>query len=196
MPIRTFASMAIQSSTVPQPLVGSWATAGLGAASTIPIVVTLGTQTVTPNVDATSIFTVGDHALLIDPAGTNVEDVFISAVAANTVTIGVQNQTGVATRFAHASGAFGTGCFISLKAAFNNLYLQIEDGDTGPFYLGNAFNMTATFRRIVKIRAVAAGAQAIDFGSTMGFGGNPYDLSELWALGIITDKYSVALPTL
>src|SRR5438552_278671 len=111
MPFRTFATMALQSSTVPQPLVGSWITAGISGARSIPIVVTLGTQTVSPNVDASAIFNkAGDRALLVDPDGTNVEDVMISNVSGNTVTIGT-HRGGVATRFPHISGVFGTGTF-------------------------------------------------------------------------------------
>lgn len=197
MPFRTFAEFALQSSSVPQPLVGSWITAGIGAASKVPINVTLGTQTVSPNVDATAVFKAGEHALLVDPAGTNVEDVAITAIlSADRVTIGLQNQTNVATRFAHASGVFGTGCFILPHILFNNLYVQPEDGNTGALYVGNAFNMTATFRRIVKLWFVGTGAQPVDFGSTMGMAGNPFDLSELWALGTSGDKYTVALPVL
>jgi hypothetical protein len=193
MAFRTFSVMAAQSSTVPQPLIGSWITAGIGAASANPFTVTLGAQTVSPNVDATSIFNFGDHALLVDPAGTNVEDVMISSVLNNTVTIGVQNQTSVATRFAHASGIFGTGCFIILHSLVNSLYLQMQDGSTGPDYLGNAFNMTAIFRRIVKMKGIASGAQPIDYTATLNFFGNPIDISELWLLGVATDQYNASL---
>jgi hypothetical protein len=191
MAFRTTAVMAAQSSTVPQPLVGSWITAGIGLASAAPIVVTLGTQTVAPNVDASAIFRAqGDHALLVDVDGSDVEDVMITAVSGNTVTLGVQNQTGVATRFNHTSGAFGTGTFILLHGLANNLYVQMQDGATGPDYIGNAWNMTAAFRRIVKLKGIAAGAQPLDYSATMNFFGNPFDMSELWFLGTITDQYN------
>jgi hypothetical protein len=192
MAFRTFATMAAQSSTVPQPLVGSWITAGIGAASANPFIATLGVQTTVGN-DATNIFKAGDRALLVDFDGTDTEDVVITAVLNNTVTIGVNKDTGVATRFGHASGAFGAGTFIIFHGLVNNFYLQMQDGSTGPDYLGNAFNMTATFRRIVKMKGIASGAQPIDYSATMNFFGNPIDISELWLLGTITDQYNVAL---
>ena len=43
MPFRSFGVFKLQSSTVPQPLVGSWITAGIGGPSNAPLTLTLGT---------------------------------------------------------------------------------------------------------------------------------------------------------
>ena len=199
MPFRSFGVFKLQSSTVPQPLVGSWITAGIGGPSNAPLTLTLGTAMNAGN-DATQIFQAGDHALLVDPSGANAEDVYISATSGNTVTLNPKANlgTGVSgmspvTEKTHVSGVFGTGTFIILNNQANNLFVSFEDGATGSWlYIGNAFNMTAVFRRIVKLAKVASGNMPFNYGATMNFFGNPFAMSELWVLGTLNDLYNVS----
>jgi hypothetical protein len=203
MAFRTFAVFKIQSNTVPQPMVGSWISAGIGGPSNAPITLTLGTATSAGN-DATNIFKAGDHALLLDPSGANAEDVYISAVSGNTVSLGPKAQLGTGpgglspvTEFSHVSGAFGTGTFITPNGQANNLFVACEDGNTGTWlYIGNAFNMTATFRRIVKLAKTAAGVMPFNYGATENFFGAPFPMSELFVFGTLNDLYNVSFAIL
>src|SRR5579864_1475270 len=133
MAFRTFAVFSIQTTNTPQPLCGSWVTAGLAGPSNAPITLTLGAATTSGN-DATNIFAVGSHALLINPPGgalaANAEDVYISAVLNNTVTLGPKASLGTGpggmspvTELAHVSGAFNTGSFIIPNFHANNLFV-------------------------------------------------------------------------
>jgi len=191
MAFRTFALFAIQSTNVPQPLAGSWIASGIGAPAQGPTVVTLGTMTTSGN-DATNIFKVGDPARLIDPGGANDETVLITAVSGNTVTIG-NLQGNPATVKTHVSGAFNTGTFILPARLANNCFVAREDAGSGTWiYIGNDPNMTANFRRIVKLATVSAGTMPYNYGATESFGGNPFQMSELWVFGTATDGYNVS----
>lgn len=200
MAFRTFGVFKVQSTSVPQPLVGSWISAGISGASNAPITLTLGTALNAGN-DAAQIFNAGDHALLIDPSGSNAEDVYISSVSGNTVTLGYKtgygagqpSGQGVVTEKAHISGVFATGTFIIPNGQANNLFVACEDGNTGTwFYIGNAYNMTAVFRRIVKLAKTASGTMPFNYGATENFFGNPFAMSELWAFGTSGDQYNVS----
>jgi hypothetical protein len=210
MAFRSFAVFTLASSTVAQPLVGSWITAGIGAPSKAPITLTLGTATVTTGsvCDATSIFggpagqsIAGMNALIVDPAGGNAEDVLITSIGGttvNTVTLGykktgVGGGPGVVTENSHVSGAFGTGSFIIPNTTANNLLVTLEDGGTGNFlYIGNSYNMSATFRRIFKLPKVASLANPYYYSATENFFGNPFAMSELFVLGTSGDQYNVS----
>jgi hypothetical protein len=199
MALRTSAVLSVQSTTVPQPLLGSWITAGIGAPATRPITLTLGTATSSGN-DATNLFHPGDPAWIIDPNGANAEAVLISGVSGNTVTLGPQSSMDAlgganpVTRSTHVSGAFGVGSFILLNFDVNNVYVSFEDGATGAWlYLGNAINMTATYRRFAKLAKVAAGTQPQAYGAAESSPGNPFRTSEFWVLGTnVGDLYNAA----
>lgn len=201
MAFRVFGStFAVASTTVPQPLVGSWVTAGLSKPAQNPLVLTLGTATASGN-DAANIFRAGDQAWLINADGTNAEPVNIGAVLNNTVILEPQNVGAVVgginpvTVYQHASGAIGTGTFIALQLSFNNMYITYEDGATGQWlYLGNKWNMTATANRIAKLAKVAANTMPYSYSATETSPGNPFSLSELWTLGTtVADTYNVSL---
>lgn len=190
MAFRTFVNFKALSTTVPQPLIGSYITAGIGAPSNVPITLTLGAVSSAGN-DATNIFVKGEYAWLINPDGTGGEKAWISGVSGNTVTLGSQTQYAIGdsglspvTQRTHVSGAFGTGTFIALYYDFNNLFVEFEDGGTGTFlYLGNAYNMTAAYRRIAKLAKTSSGAMPSSYSVTQTSPGNPFQTSELWVLG-------------
>ena len=189
MGFRSFGTFKVASSTVAMPLLGSWITAGIAGPSKVPLTLTLGSALNAGN-DASQIFSPGDWAYLLNVDGSNGEPVLISAVSGNTVTLG--NQTTHAepgganpvTTLTHASGAFGTGTFIMLKLDVNNLVVQYEDGGTGPWlYIGNQWNMTAAFKRIVKLAKVTSGIQPYSWSATENSAGNPFNTVEMWVLG-------------
>lgn len=203
MAFRTFAVFAIQTTNTPQPLCGSWVTAGLGNPSNAPITLTLGAATTSGN-DATNIFAVGSHALLINPPGSalgaNAEDVYIGAVSGNTVTLNPKASLGTqpgglspVTELAHTSGVFNTGTFIIPNFHANNMFVAREDGGTGVWmYIGNNPSMTATFRRIVKLNNVGANVMPFNYSATENFFGAPFAVSEIYVMGTAADQYNVS----
>ena len=196
--------MAVAATNTPQPMFGSWVTAvspatGFAGPSGVPLTLTLGTAAASGN-DASQIFTAGEPAWLIDPNGANGEEVRIASVSGNTVTLGPKTITTSKgytypfTENAHAVGVIGTGSLIFPKQMVNNFLVDLEDGGTGTFlYLGNAYNMTATFRRFYKVGKVASGAQPYFFNAAEYSPGNPIDISEIWVYGTAGDEYSVSL---
>src|ERR1700692_1795715 len=118
MSFRTFAALAIQSSTVPMPLVGSWITANIDGPTDIPITITLGTASVSGN-DAAQLFRAGEEAWLINVDGSGAESVIVGAVSANTLTLNPKHlatrdsSVSPVTQYSHIGGAFGTGTFIA-----------------------------------------------------------------------------------
>lgn len=198
MAFLTFSQFKIQSTTVAQPLLGSWITAGISAPSMQPITVSLGSVSNTTGIgDANGIFTVGDDVMLVDPGGLNIEHARISGLGFNTVTLGAMavGATNPVTRKTHVSGAFGTGTFILPHKDVNNISVSFEDGATGSWlYVGNQWNMTATYRRISKLAKVASNAMPNVWTATENSPGNPFRTSELWTLGTSTnDLYNVTL---
>jgi len=204
MAFRTTALMHIQSTTVPQPLMGSFITAGIGAPASVPITVTLGTICAGDSTvyDAEALFRVGDVVWLIDPDNTHGEPARISALpGGNQLTLGQQQGSpgGVnnpVTLNTHISGAFGTGTFIALHRSVNGIFVQMEDGTAGTWaYIGDSPLMTATYRRIVKLAKVSSAAQPQSWTATEYSAGNPLLTSELWILGGASnsnDGYTVA----
>lgn len=202
MAFRTFPRFLLQSTTVAQPLVGSYITAGIGAPATRPITLTLGTAVSAAGIeDANGIFTSGDWAWLIDPDGTNPEPVRIQSVSGNTVMLGPQTSmtsSGVSspvTIHPHISGGFGTGTFIALAIDVNNLTVTYEDGATGQWmYIGSQFNFSASIHRIYKLAKVSSNAQPNYWVATGYSGGLPLRTSDLWALGTNagSDYYNVS----
>ncbi len=201
MAFRTGAVAIVQSTTVAQPLIGSWITASSAPMSgpiQTPITLTLGNAT-DNTFDATDFFRQGDPVWIIDPNGANAEKCRIQSVpvgSSNTVVLGVQNDFGnYSLRNPHVAGAFGTGSFIALGLMVNNFLLQFEDGATGTYlYLGNQYNMSAVFRRIFKLTKVAAATQPQYYSAAEGFFGAPFDPSELWVLGTtVGDLFNVSL---
>ena len=201
MAFRAGAVAKVQSTTVAQPLIGSWITAGIGAPSRVPLTITLGTAT-DNNTDALDFFQVGDPVLLINPNGANAETCRIQSIASgagNTVTLGPQNDNGNnVTRYSHVSGVFGTGTFIALATDNQNFYVQYEDGATGAWlYLGNQYNMTAIFHRFTKLAKVPAGVQPYSYSASENFFGAPFRMSEIWVLGTsVGDLFNVSLGVL
>jgi len=203
MAYRTFPLLHIQSTSVAQPLVGSWITAGIGAPAGSPITLTLGTVCAGSGYNDSNLFAPGDQAFLIDPNGTNYEVVSVLSIGgiANTIIIGPQQGSpgGVpnpVTLNKHVSGAYGTGTFIGLALDINNAFVQPEDGNAGTFvYIGNAYNMTATYHRVAKMPKVPSTQNPYYWNSSLTTGVNPVHTSELWILGgsgNSSDGYNVA----
>jgi hypothetical protein len=185
----------------PQPLLGSWITAGAGitAPAGMPITLTLGTASTSGN-DATNIFVAGEPALLLDPNGSHMETVRIASVSANTVTLGnstdmsAQGGQNPVTRFPHVAGAIGTGTWIMPKQMANNFLVDLEDGGTGTWlYIGCSWAMTATAYRVFKLNKVAAGVQPQYYSSAMYSPGNPFDISEVFVMGTAGDIFNISI---
>ena len=198
---RTANVFKIGATNTPQPLFGSWVTAGTGftAPSNTPLTLTLGTAQNAGN-DAAQIFIPGEAAWLIDPNGANGEAVIIKSISGNTVTLGQQTlvnaagQTGIVTANAHVTGALGTGTFIIPKQILNNFIVTFEDGGTGTFlYIGNSPAMTAILHRIFKLAKTASGVQPQYYAAGMFSPGNVFDASGLWVYGTANDLYNVAM---
>ncbi|HXN71547.1 MAG TPA: hypothetical protein VN861_03225 [Candidatus Acidoferrales bacterium] len=192
-------TFTINTSNTPQPLFGSWVTAGAGFTQPAgaPLTLTLGTALASGN-DA-SMFQPGEPAWLIDPNGAHAETVRIQSISANTVTLGNQTDSsyqGVnpVTRFAHAVGALGTGTFIMPKIECNNFLVDLEDGGAGAFlYIGCQYNMTATAYRIYKLAKTTAGNQPFYYSSAMYSPGNPVSIYQLFVMGTNPDAYCLSL---
>ncbi len=192
-----------QSTTVAQPLIGSWITATsspMGGLTSAPITLTLGTADDGPNTDARDFFQPGDEVMIINPNGANAEKCRIGSIPADSsdtiVLAPISSQYGnYYTTLVHPVGAFGTGAFISLSTPFNNFVVTYEDGASGQWlYLGNQYNMSATFHRFWKLAKVAANTQPFYYSATESYFGMPYNTSEIWVLGTATsDLYTVSL---
>lgn len=193
MALLTFPRFSVQSTSVAQPLIGSFITAGIGAPSNVPLTITLGNLTAglgggSGQYDA-QVFIPGSQALLMDPGGSNVEIVTVASLIAgspNQITLGPKTvgAGNPVTEKSHVSGAFGTGTWILLHVEFNSVYVQPEDGNAGTYlYIGNQFNMTAVYKRAVKLAKVTSGSQPNDWSNTENSPGNPFVSSEFWILG-------------
>jgi hypothetical protein len=196
-------TFTVSATNTPQPLFGSWVTAGAGFTQPagMPLVLTLGTALSAGN-DA-SMFTVGEPVWLIDPPAATphfAETARIAAIAGNTVTLG--NQTDMSaqggnnpvTRYPHYVGALGIGTFIMPKVDANNFLVTLEDGGTGAFlYIGCRPNMTATAYRIFKLVKTVAGTQPQYYSSAMFSPGNPFSMPEVFVMGTAADTYNVSI---
>jgi len=197
-------TFTVKATNTPQPLFGSWVTAGPAAFVAgpcgMPVTLTLGTALTSGN-DA-SMFHPGDEAYLIDPTGStplNAEPIRIQSVLNNTVTLG--NQTDMSTqgqnpvtRFAHYVGAVGVGTFIMPRQMANNFLITLEDGGTGTFlYIGCSPSMTATAYRIFKLAKTATGVQPQYYSSAMFSPGNPFLMPEVFVVGAAGDIYNVSI---
>ena len=199
MAFLTFAAMTVQSTSVAQPIVGSWISAGIGPPTDVPITITLGTISVTGS-DATNLFRAGQEAWLINVDGSGAESVIVGAVSANTLTLNPKHLAtrdaaiSPVTQYSHFSGAFGTGTFIAPHLQVNSAFVQAEDGGGSTYiYIGNQWNFTATYRRLAKLAKVATGVQPYFWNSTETSPGNPFLSSEIWILGgtgLTTDAYT------
>lgn len=204
MAFRTAAVFKIATTNQPQPLFGSWVTAvspasGFKQAAGAPLTLTLGTACNAGN-DAAQIFTNGEAAWLLNPDGTNGEEVRIASVSGNTVVLGPKTnvtpggQQNLFTEYSHTVGAIGTGSLLFPKQMVNNFLVDLEDGGAGTFlYLGNQYNMTAVFRRFYKLAKTASGIQPQFFNAAEFSPGNPIDISEVWAYGTSGDTYNVSI---
>lgn len=208
MALLAFPRFQIQSTTVAQPLIGSWITAGIGGPSNQPLTLTLGSACAGSGFSDSQVFIPGSQALLIDPNGSNAEIVTVQSIVAganvNQIVLGPRTGGGLSSGYdnpvtlnKHVSGGFGTGTFILLHVEFNSVYVQPEDGNSGTYlYIGNQFNMTPTYKRIVKLAKVTSGSQPNDWSNTENSPGNPFISSELWVLGgsgNSSDSYITAL---
>lgn len=199
--------------TTPQPAWGSWVTAvvsgNFSVPSSSPITLTLGNANASGGSDATQLFPrfAGQYAWLIDPgvsfAGANAEKVFLQSVSGNNVTLGAKplrsaSSPGMGTinpvtEFGHVAGAVGVGTYILPAFDLNNVAVTYEDGGTGPWlYLGNNIAMTTTTYRIWKMANTTTGTQPAYYNSAMFSPGNPFNMSELWVLGVNGDKWSIS----
>jgi hypothetical protein len=194
-------TFSLASTNQPQPMIGSWITAGAGitAPAGAPITLTLGTATTSGN-DATNIFVNGETAMLVDPNGAHMESVHIASVTGNTVTLGASTDTTAqgganpVTRYAHVAGVVGTGTWIMPNMMANNFLLTFEDGGTGTFmYVGCSWAMTATAYRIFKMAKTASGVQPQYYSSAMFSPGNAFTLSEIFVFGTAADVYNVSI---
>jgi len=195
-------TFTLASTSQPQPLLGSWITAGAITTPTgVPTVVTLGNAFTAGTNDA-AMFVQGEPALLVDPNGANMETVRIASVniAGNTVTLGNSSEhTAVGgpnpvTRKSHVAGVIGTGTWIMPKQMANNFLVMYEDGGTGTFmYIGCSWKMTATAYRVFKMGKTTTGTPPYYYNSAMFSPGNPFDLSEVFIFGTSGDIYSVSV---
>ena len=194
MAMLTFPRFQVKSTTVAQPMVGSFITAGIGAAADRPITLTLGNLCAGSGFSDSQVFIPGGEALLIDPGSLNVETVKVQSIVAganvNQIVLGPKTnvmaggRTNPVTELAHVSGAIGTGTWILLHVQFNSIFLQPEDGGAGTFmYFGSSIFMTPTYKRAVKLASVSTGSQPNSFSSTQSSPGDPFISSEWWALG-------------
>jgi hypothetical protein len=207
MSMLTFPRFAVQSTTVAQPMIGSFITAGIGAPAGQLLTLTLGNLCAGSGVSDSQLFIPGQEALLIDPGGINAETVRVKSIVAganvNQIVIGpktnvmASGRANPVTENPHVSGVFGTGTWILLHVQFNSIFLQPEDGGAGAFlYFGNSIFMTPTYKRAVKLASVASGSQPNSFSSTQSSPGDPFTSSEWWALGgsgNSNDSYMVTL---
>ncbi len=206
MALLTFPRFAVKSTSVAQPLIGSYITTGIGSPSNVPLTLTLGDLTAglgggSGQYDA-QVFIPGSQALLIDPGGTNVEVVTVASLLAGSLnqitlgpkTVGIGNPV---TERSHVSGVFGTGTWILLHTEFNSVYVQPEDANAGTYlYIGNQYNMTAVYKRVVKLAKVTSGSQPNDWSITENSPGNPFVSSELWVLGGSGNNFDSYITTL
>jgi hypothetical protein len=213
MAYRTSGVFVLGSSTIPQPLFGSWVTAvspanGFATGSGAPLTLTLGTAQNAGH-DAIQIFQQGEQAWLVDPSSSNKGGVhgevvtiasIVSPTSNNQVVLGPKTNVssgGISNMFTenpHVAGAIGTGSWLIPKQLINNFLVQYEDNGAGPFlYLGNSMNMTAVLYRFFKMASVSLNSQPAFYDASMTSPGNPYDVSELWVLGTSGDLYDVSL---
>lgn len=202
----TFPRFEIMGVSAPQPLIGSFITAGIGSpVNGIPTTITLGNLSESSGQNDTQIFTPGSWAVLIDPNGANVEEVIVQKIitgaVVNQLVLGPKTSVtpgGIGnpvTENPHVSGVFGVGTWILPKLDYNSILVQPEDGNAANFlFIGNTFNFTATYKRIIKLAKVASGSQPNVWTNTCSSPGNPLISSELWILGAtIGDAYTVSL---
>lgn len=201
MAFRTTGVFKVAASNTPQPLFGSWITAAsypIGAPTSSPVTLTLGTALNAGN-DA-SMFQPNEAVWIINPTGLLGETAYLlGGPTGNTVTLRPQplvtfSRHPPVTQQAHTVGAIGVGSFIIPKQMLNNFLVQYEDGGTGPFlYLGNSPIMTTVLNRFFKLSAAVASAQPAFYNASMASPGNPFDLSELFVVGTIGDKWCASL---
>jgi hypothetical protein len=207
----TFPRFQVQSASIAQPLIGSFITAGIGTPTAgIPLTITLGNLSENSGQYDNQIFTPGSWAVLIDPTGVNMEEVLIQSIVtgaslslANQLVLGPKTNVtakGVSnpvTENPHVSGGLGVGTWILPKIDFNSILVQPEDGNAGAFiFIGNGYNMTANYKRIIKLAKVAASSQPNAWTNTCSSSGNALISSELWVLasaGGQNDAYTVSL---
>ena len=207
MAMLTFPRFAVQSTTVAQPMIGSFITAGIGAPSDQLLTLTLGNLCAGSGFSDSQLFIPGSEALLIDPGGLRAETVRVKSIVTganvNQIVLGpktnvrADGRANPVTELTHVSGAFNTGTWILLHVQFNSIFLQPEDGGAGAFmYFGSAINMTPTYKRAVKLASASSGSQPNAFSSTQSSPGDPFISSEWWVLGgsgNSNDAYIVAL---
>ena len=204
----TFPSFSIKSTSIAQPLIGSFITAGIGAPSNQPLTLTLGNLTLGSGQYDNQVFIAGTQAYLIDPGGANAEIVTVQSIlqsGSNSNQIALGPKTNVTpggssnpvTEHSHVSGAFGVGTWILLHVDFNSIFVQEVDGNSGTYiYIGNSISMTSTYKLIAKLAKVGSGSQPNFWNSGMGSPGNPFMSSEFWVLGgsgNASDSYNVSL---
>jgi len=195
-------TFTVKATNTPQPMFGSWVTAGPAAFVAgpcgQPVVLTLGTALTSGN-DA-GMFISGEPAWLLNPSNGVGETVRIASVLNNTVTLGNQTDMSASggpnpvTRAGYPVGVLGTGAYLMPKQMMNNFLIDLEDGGTGTFlYLGVKYNMSATAYRIFKLAKTSTGVQPQYYASGLYSPGNPLDSSEIFVVGTAGDIYNVSM---
>lgn len=165
--IRTFKYVALTANGTPQPVFGTVSTSAITPAS--PGSSTSQNTQVSIPVSDSSFFQKGDPVLVDSGANEELTSVF-----------SVPDGTHIVV--SNLKSAHATAIFVRLAVSASSVYIQTADGNTGPIFIGNKYNMakaTGTFC-IKKLVQVAAAAQATDLNLPIaGFYG-ALNLGEFW----------------
>jgi len=182
---RTFKAFSINTGGTPQPLVGSYLTAGAIPAAADPQGETLSTLTVAD----TSMFLQGDYALLQSATYTNKELVRVQKIVSGTSMV---IRGSILTR---VGGAFGTGDFISLAIPVNGVFVQSVPGDAGLLYIGTVGMTKAGLVKVIAtLQNFAAGTQPVYYNDSRYYTSDPMNASDLWIDGTTSDTYLPSFP--
>jgi hypothetical protein len=182
---RTFKKFTINTTSTPQPLVGSYLTAGASPSAPDPQGETISTLTVAD----TSMFLQGDYALLLSATYTNKEFVRVQKIVSSTSMI-IRGSVLVRT-----GGAFGTGDFISLAIPVNGVFVQATPGNNALLYVGTlGMTVTGEVNVIASLQNFAAGTQPINYSDSRYYTADPMGASDLWIAGTSGDGYLPSFP--
>jgi hypothetical protein len=182
---RTFKTFTINTTSTPQPLVGTYIT----AAGT-PIGPDFqGEQITTLTVSDTSMFLQGDYVLLQSATYTNKELVRVQKVT-NSTTMVIRGSTLVRT-----GGVFGTGDFVSLAIPVNGVFVQATPGNAALLYIGTVgMVVSGEVKVIASLQNFAAGTQPVYYNDSRYYTADPMGASDLWIAGTSGDGYLPSFP--
>jgi len=179
---RTSKKFTIQAGGTPQPLVGTWITAGISP----PTPDSAGNTLTNIAVNDSSMFKDkhGDYAYIVSAALTLPERVLVQSVPDGTH-ITVRNLQNTRT-----GGAFGAGDFVSLSLAVNSCYVQCTPANAAILYIGSQGIVKATYVNVIAIlQPSGAAIQPFEFSDTRYYGPNPSASSDFWIDGTTGDGY-------